>query len=105
MLGTRTSAETNLFTETAKKCSRAWLLGIASALLLALPAASSEHLFQLALDTDEAPATGCSLDFPTQGSLDGFEALVELRVDPDADPPRVDSIRWSTMATTRSALD
>ena len=69
------------------------LLGWASALLLAMPAASAQHLYQVALDTDESATTGCALDFPTHASLPGFEALVELRVDPNYLPPRVDSVR------------
>ena len=72
---------------------RGLLLGWASALLLATPASSAQHLYQVALDTDESATTGCALDFPTHGSLPGFEALVELRVDPNYVPPRVDSVR------------
>ncbi|MFP6639420.1 MAG: thrombospondin type-1 domain-containing protein, partial [Myxococcota bacterium] len=68
------------------------LLGLVGTLLLAMPAASAQHLYHIALDTDETSATGCVLNFPTQGSLSGFEKLVELRVDPNYTPPRVDSV-------------
>ena len=68
------------------------LVGWTGALLLAVPAAADQHLYQLALDTDEASATGCALDFPGQGSLSGFEWLVALRVDSNYAPPRVHSV-------------